>query len=180
MNRFLTWTQLTVLLLHGRDRHCLMIKWSSGKSQSTCLLRLHAVSGEDVNSQRSNFKMGRSSGRILDVRYFFLENCWRIDGATIEFERHCRFLKKSRMICKSGTLNLKNSQTESSCQCSTMKIGREKETMRCTSNSEKSRRTRRISRKDTGRSSVLETKRSGMENQSTSWNTVEFRSFIAI
>ena len=44
--------------------------------------------------------------------------------------RHCRFFKRSRTICESGTLNLKRSQTgSSSCQCSTASIGHRKETM---------------------------------------------------
>ena len=71
------------------------------------------------------------------------------------------------MICKSGTLNLRNSQTgSSSCQCSTTSIGQEKEMMEFVFRiQKKSRITRRDSRKDTGRSSVLEMKRkrSGME-----------------
>ena len=57
-----------------------------------------------------------------------------IDGEAVEFEwnisqdlHHCRFIKRSRMICENGTSNLKNSQTESSsCQCSTTSIGQEK------------------------------------------------------
>ena len=61
---FWMWKRLKVHLLHGRDRQCLMTKWFSGQSRSTCLLRLRTVSGEDVTSSRSNSKMGRSSGRI--------------------------------------------------------------------------------------------------------------------
>ena len=69
------------------------------------------------------------------------------------------------MIYKSGTMNLRNSQIgSSSCQCSTVLIAQEKETMRFVFRiHKKPRRTRRNSRRDTGRSSVLEMKRSGME-----------------
>ena len=43
---------------------------------------------------------------------------------------HCRFFRRSRMICENGTPNLKNTQAGSfSCQCSTTSIGQEKETM---------------------------------------------------
>ena len=44
---------------------------------------------------------------------------------------HCRFFRRSKIICKSGTLILKNSEIGSfSCQCSTIFIGQEKETVR--------------------------------------------------
>ena len=44
--------------------------------------------------------------------------------------RHCRFFKRSRMICGNGTSKLKNSQTGSFlCQCSTTSSGQRKETM---------------------------------------------------
>ena len=89
-----------------------------------------------------------------------------IVGEAIEFEWHIFpgfsslqiIQERSRMICENGSSNLKNSQIESSsCQCSTILSGQEKETM---TNAKKSC-------KETGRSSVLETKRSGMEKQST-------------
>ena len=95
-----------------------------------------------------------------------------IDGEPIDSSaifsqdfRHCRFFRKSRVICDNDTLNLKNSQTRSSaCHCRTTSIGQEKETMESVFRiQKKSRNTQRDSRKDTGRSSVLETKRSGME-----------------
>ena len=70
-----------------------------------------------------------------------------------------------RMICESGRLNLKNSHIgSSSCQCSTILIGQKIETMGVLLQTQKrSRHTRRDSRRDTGRSQVLETKRNGME-----------------
>ena len=90
-----------------------------------------------------------------------------IGGEVTEFEwmRHCRFFRRSRLIYKSGTLNLRNSQTgSSSCQCSTTLIGQGRETMRFVFEiQKKSRFSRRNSRKDIGRSSVLEMKRSGLE-----------------
>ena len=40
--------------------------------------------------------------------------------------RHCRFFKRSTMICENETSNLKSSRTgSSSCQCSTTSIGQE-------------------------------------------------------
>ena len=106
----------------------------------------------------------------------FYKELMRIDGEAIEFEwnisqdfRHCKFFKRSRMICAKGTSNMRNSQTgSSSSQCSTTSSGQEKETIRFVFRIEnKSRRARRNSRRDTGRSSFLETKRSGMEKQSS-------------
>ena len=68
------------------------------------------------------------------------------------------------MTCERGTSNRKASQTGSSCQCSTTSSGRRKEMLESVfPNSEKSRSTRKDSRIDTGRSSLLEMKRSGKE-----------------
>ena len=90
--------------------------------------------------------------------------CWESMENQLDF-RLCRFFRNSSMICENGTLNLKNSLTgSSSCQCSTTSIGQGKETMDFALRTQKkSRNTRRDSRTDTGRSSVLETKRGGME-----------------
>ena len=93
------------------------------------------------------------------------ENQLNSSGIFSQDFRHCRFFRKSRKFCKNGTLNLKNSQIgSSSCPCSTTSIGQEKATKEFVfQNQKKSRRMRRNSRRDTGRSSVLETRRSGME-----------------
>ena len=59
--------------------------------------------------QVEEFKMSVSYKELLGI-----------DGEPVEFEwtfqdfRHCRFCKRSRMICQRETLNLKNSQTGSS------------------------------------------------------------------
>ena len=66
---------------------------------------------------------------------FLTKNCWETmqnqlnsSGMFSKDSRRCRFFRKSRMICESGTLNLKNSQTGSSaCQCSTTSNGQESE-----------------------------------------------------
>ena len=74
------------------------------------------------------------------------------------------------MSCKNGTSNPNSLEiATSSCRCSTTSHGQEKEMKRIgLSNPEKkSRCTRRDSRRDIGRSSVLGTKRSGMEVAST-------------
>ena len=98
-----------------------------------------------------------------------VERQFNSSGISSQDSRHCTFFRRSRMIYKSGTLNLGNSQIGSfSCQRSTILIGQEKETIRFVFQMQKkSRHTRRISRKDTGRSSVLEMNRCGMEKQST-------------
>ena len=64
-------------------------------------------------------------------------NCWESmekqlssSGTFSQDLRHCRFFRKPMMICENGTSNLRNSRTgSSSCQCSTISIGKEKETM---------------------------------------------------
>ena len=127
--------------------------------------------GEVVGSFRSKPKMARPSGRLSKCP-LLTKNCWesmenQLSSSGI-FSRnlhHCRFFRGSRMICRNGTLNLKILESElSSCQCSTTSNGQEKETQRMVCQIlKKSRRTRRDSRMDIGRSSVLETKRSGME-----------------
>ena len=67
----------------------------------------------------------------------------RFDEEPIEFEWNIfpgfTSLQILRIICKSGTLNLRNVQTgSSSCQCSTTLIGQEKKMMEiCRSNSAK-------------------------------------------
>ena len=94
-----------------------------------------------------------------------MEKPFNSSGIFSQDFRHCRFFKRSRMICENGTSNLRNSQTRSSsCQCSTTSIGQSKETMDFVFRiQKKSRNTRKDSRRDTGRFSVLERKRSGME-----------------
>ena len=131
--------------------------------------------GEDVASKRCNYKMGRSSGRIHNVPFSQRNagNRWGSNWIWVELIPRIFVIegsfRKSRKICDNGTSNLKNSQIgSSSCQCSTTSIGQKKGNDGiCISNSEKSRNTRRDSRRDTGRSSVLEMNRSGMEKQST-------------
>ena len=102
--------------------------------------------------------MGRSSGRIQDVSFLqgCLESMDKQLNASETFSqdfRHCRFFRKSRMICENGTLNLRNSQTgSSSCQCSTTSIGHGKETMEFVFRvQKKSRDARKDSWRDTGR-----------------------------
>ena len=91
------------------------------------------------------------------------KNCWESmkkqlnsSGIFSQDFRHCRFFKRSSIMCENGTLNLRNSQTgSSSCQCSTTSIGQRKG-LRI---QKKSRITRRYSCKDTGRFWVLERKK---------------------
>ena len=67
--------------------------------------------GEDAWQQRCNYKMGRSSERIQDVRFIqrIAGNRWRSNWIRVEhFTRifcHCRFFKRSRIICENGTSN---------------------------------------------------------------------------
>ena len=161
--RFWMWTRLTVPLPHGRDRHYLTIKWCSGQKKMYVSTQTLYCVWANVISQRSNYKMGRSNGRnplLMENYRKSMEKQLSSSGISSQDLRLCRFFKESIVICKSGTLNLRNSQIgSSSCQCSTVLIGQEKEAMIFVFQlQKKSRRTRRNSRRDTGRSSVLETK----------------------
>ena len=113
-----------------------IVPWSSAPvdtSKSTCLLRLCTVFGEDVTSLRRNWKLGRSSGRILNVRLLWrvTGNRWRSNWIRVELFsqhlHHCRFFRRSRVIHRSGTVNLRNSQiASSSCPCSTILQGKKR------------------------------------------------------
>ena len=105
------------------------------------------------------FSMAKSScaeRTILVVR--ILVNTW-------DFETHVAVLHGFGVKIK--TLNLRNLKIESSsCQCSMASIGQREEIQKDVFKNftqKKSRPTPRNSREDTGHSSVLETKRSGME-----------------
>ena len=61
-----------------------MIKRLRDKGKSTCLLKFRSMCGTDEWKQRSNNKMGRSSGRIQDVS--FLQSTMVNRWISIEFE----------------------------------------------------------------------------------------------
>ena len=134
--------------------HDQVIQWTRAK-------KVREIQLQDGKVKWKNFKC-----------LLLTKNCWELmenqlnsSGIFSQDSGHCRFFRKSRMICESGKLNLKNLQTgSSSCQCSTTSIGQEKERLKLENRiQKKSRNTRRYSRKDTGRFWVLEMKRSGTE-----------------
>ena len=149
-----------------------IVSWSSDqvdRSKSTCSLRFRCELGKNFRSFRSKSKMRRPNGRI-SIEYFLLRitgNRWRNNFVRVKYfsqdSPHCRFFKRSRMICKNARWNQKNSKIElSSCQWSRTLNGQEKGTKTFVFQiQKKSKRTRKDSRKDTGRSSVPEMKRSG-------------------
>ena len=121
--------------------HDQVIQWTKAKvcvySDSVlCLGKMNESKDAIIRceGQVEGFKMSPSYTELL-----------RIDGEALEFEwnifpqfRHCRFFKRSTMICESGTSNLRNSQTRSSlCQCSTTSIGQRSEMMRFVTNAQK-------------------------------------------
>ena len=141
------------------------------KSKSACLLRFSSMCGTDEWKQRSNNKIGRSSGRIQNVPLLqvIAGNRWRKNWTRVEYFPRifviadssenpgwfARAEHKTRRILQTGS---------SSCQCSTTSIGQEKEMMEFAFRIwKKSRNTRRDSRKDTGRFWFLEMKRSVVE-----------------
>ena len=135
-----------------------IVSWSSDwvdKSKSTCLLRPRYCASERCGLKKD--ASARWEGQVEEFKMSAsLRELLGIDGEALEFEwnisqdlRHSRLFRDSRMTCN-GTLNLRNSQIGSSCQCSTKVIGQGKETMRSVFRiQKKSRRTRRNSRRDT-------------------------------
>ena len=159
LKKFWTWIRLDVHLTHGRDQYCLMIKWSGGQMQKY------------VFSQIPYCRWEGQSGRIQNVSFpqRIAGNRCRTNWIRVEYFPRIFVIADStenpRKFCESGTWNLKNSPTgSSSCRCSATSIGQRKETMEFAVRvQKKSRKTRKDSRRDTRRFSVLETKGSGME-----------------
>ena len=110
--------------------------------------------------QVADFQLSASCAELLGTDEEPIEFEWNISQDL----HHCRFFKGSRVICEEGILNQKNLEiVSSSCQCSMTSIGQRREKKRIVFQIQtKSRCTRRDSRKDIVRSSVVETKRSGM------------------
>ena len=113
--------------------------------------------------QAEEFFMSACYGALLGIDGTSMENS---TGIVSQDLRHCKCFKKTRMIYKSRTLNLRNSQTGSS-SCPILNdidwTRKGNDEIKIANFLKKSRNTRRDSRRDSGRASVLETKRSGME-----------------
>ena len=69
LKRSSTWNRLKVHRPHGRDLHCLMIKWSGERKQQLMFTQILFYVWEDVRAQRSKPKMGRSSDRFSVDRF---------------------------------------------------------------------------------------------------------------
>ena len=91
-----------------------------------------------------------------------MENQLNSIGKFSQDLRYWRFFRKSRMICENGTLKPEKFTDRITTMFNDINWTRKGNDGICISNSEKSRKTRRDSCRDIGRSSVLETKRSGM------------------
>ena len=133
--------------------------WSSDqvdKSKSTCLLRLRSVSGGLVRPFRSKSKMGKSSynnfnSHILTENYLeLMEN--RLSSSGIYFPG----------LASLGILQKIQNDLHVNVQRHRMDKNRKRRELSLKFR-KRSRRTRRDSRRDIGRSSALETKRNGME-----------------
>ena len=175
LKRFWMWIRFTAPLHPGRDQYCLMIKWSSGQEKVLvysdsvlCLGKVNDSTGaiERWEGQEEEFKMFASCTELTGI-----------DGEPNEFEWNIFPGFASLQILQEiqDHLQKRNIKPEEfSDQILFMLMFNDIDWTRkgndeiCFSNSEKkSRNTRRNSRRDTGRSSVLEMKRSGMEKQST-------------
>ena len=109
-----------------------------------------------------------------------MENQLSLSGIDSQNLHHCRFFRRSRMICETGILNLKILEIgSSSCLCSTTLIGQETHMNRNVFQIPgRSRCTRTDSRKDIGRFLALKRKRNVIEygnhkcNPEGKWNSV--------
>ena len=145
------------------------------KGKSTILFRFCLMLVENDGSCRFKSKMVRSSGRISTNGFSertFMWNWWRTDWVRVECFPRTYVTgnpqkKTSNKTCKKKTLNLQVLKIESSsCRCSMILIGREEKIQKNVFQIlNKSRTTRRNSRRSTGHSLDVATKRSGMEDQ---------------
>ena len=145
--------------------HEQVIQWTKAKvrvdSDSVLCLEKMNDSKDAITrweGQVEEFKMSPST-----------KNCWESMGNQLNSSgtfsqdfHHCRFFKKFQDDL--GERNIEPETRSSSCQCSMTSVGQEKETMEFIFRKQKSQGIREeISRKNSGRSSTLETKRSGMK-----------------
>ena len=138
------------------------------RGERTCSFRLCSMLGDDVGSFSSKPMTGRPSCRISIFRFY--AELLGMDGEPFEFEWNIlppslQILQKTQNDLQRRNIEHKNLEiVSSSCPCSTTSIGQRRESKRIVFQIQtKSRCTRRDSRKDIGRSLVLETQRSGME-----------------
>ena len=132
--KFWTWNQLKVQLHHGLDLHCLMIKWSSGQKQKYVFTQTPFCAWGSCQTIQKQIEDGKAKWQTFD-RPLLTDNYWESmenqsssSGILSQDLRHCRFCRKSRMICKNEALNPENLKIELfSCQCSMTSIGHEKE-----------------------------------------------------
>ena len=162
------WEWLDVHLVHGPDPRWLMIRQSSGQRQKYEFIQIQSHAWENWRILQTEIEDGKVKLKnynklILTKNYLeLMEN--RLSSSWI-FSQDLRLLdnlpKKSRKTCKNKTLNLKLLKTEScSCRCSMIFIGREEETQNNAFQiPNKSRTTRRNSRRGIGHYLDLEAKR---------------------
>ena len=141
-----------------------------GKAKIRVYAELCCMPGEVVRSFRSKPKMGRPSGRIK-ISAWFVE-LLGIDGEPIEFEWNILPGCTSNEILQKIQNNLRARNIEPEkftdriifmSMLSDIDWTKQGNDAICISKSEKSRHTWRDSRRDVGRSSVVETKRNGVE-----------------
>ena len=95
-----------------------------------------------------------------------MKNYWESMEKQLNSSGISSLFRRSRLICENGiSIEPEKTQTgSSSCQCSTISTGQEKENKEFVFRiQKKSRKTRKDFRRDTGCFSVLETKRSCMQ-----------------
>ena len=112
----------------SRLSHDQTITWTKARvhvySDSVlCLGKMsdHSEANRRWENQIQEFRQSNSHRELLGIDGEPIEFVWNISQDL----RHCRFLRKSTMICENETLNLQNAQTgSSSCQRSGKQLER--------------------------------------------------------
>ena len=110
LKKFWMWVRLKVPLFHGRDRRCLLIKWSSGQERKYVFTQIPYYVLRRCMMTEMHYKMGRSSG-IQNVRFLprIVGNRWITHwtrGIFSQDFRHCRFFRKTQTDSRERNIEL--------------------------------------------------------------------------
>ena len=170
--RFWMWEWLNVHLVHGRDPRWLMIRRTCGQRQKYEFIQIQSYGWEKWQNLWMQIEDGKVKWKNFNKLILtknnlqLMENRLSSSGIFSPGRTSLEFLRKTQKDLQERNIEPEN--FESSCRCSMILIGREEEIQNSVFQiPNKSRTTRRNSRRSTGHSLDLEAKRSGMENQIT-------------
>ena len=110
LKRFLMWIRLTVHLFPGQDQYCPTIKWFSGQKQKYVPIQIPFCAWGRWMEAMVQLKDGKVKCKNSKCP-FLIENCWepmekQLNSSVIFSQdfRHCRFFRRSTMICEKETL----------------------------------------------------------------------------